>query len=230
MRPYESVNGPFSTVPGHPSGPRVHQVLALYITLEMGKMSGMRVGVLVFCIVSLWTAGLLKAQDQEAEIATKLQTRNVNVAPTLFQNKAFYDGSTFNGTRDANTSSFYFIDHVRTKNFIARTFYGSSDYWAGHFKFNADKANLNTRNVVVNATKQVETKTSATKADRDSNKESATRDYASGSREFRGRGRSQDRLDKEGEKALMGTVPLGLGGDLHQLTIDEVRQLLNKNK
>ncbi len=168
------------------------------------------------------------AQAQVQDIGLRLQTRNVNLAPTLFQNKTFLAVSPYGGTHAANVGTFYFIDHVRTKEFSTHPLYGVNKYWAGDFKYDAKTADLNSRNVIPNASKAFETKTSETKTARESDKESATRAYDTST--FKKRGASQDRLDREGPDAFKGPVPLGLQGDMHQLTIDEVRDLLNKNK
>ena len=189
----------------------------------------MRPGIMAcICLFSLAVAAV-HAQEQEADISKKLQTRNVEVARALFQNKAFLQASPYYGGRSAYINNFYFIDKVRTKDFLSRSFYGADPYWAGNFQYSTANARTSGRNVLVNSTTIVDTKTKETKADRESGKESSARAYPF-NREFLGRGRSQDRFDKEGEKALYGTVPLGLGGDLHPMTIDEVRALLNKNK
>jgi len=189
---------------------------------------GMRPGMMACICVFFLAVAAVHAQE-DSDIAKKLQTRNVDVAKVLFQNKAFLQASPYYGDRAAYVNNFYFIDRVRTKDFMARAFYGADPYWAGNFQYSTANARTTGRNVIVNATTAVDTKTSETKEARESGKVSSTRDYPF-NRDFRGRGRSQDRFDKEGEKALYGAVPLGLGGDLHPLTIDEVRALLNKNK
>ena len=181
-----------------------------------------------FCLFSC-VAFAAYAQEQEEDIAKRLQTRNANLAPTLFQNKTYITESKFNGTRSANVSTFYYIDHVRTKEFSTHPLYGVNKYWFGDSKYDTKAADLSSRNAIPNASKVFETKASETKTARESNKESATRTYAD-THEYRRRGASQDRLDREGPDAFKGPVPLGLQGDMHQLTIDEVRDLLNKSK
>ena len=44
------------------------------------------------------------------------------------------------------------------------------------------------------------------------------------------RGRSQDKLDKEKGGGSADSKPVGYGGDFKVMTIDDVRELLNKNK
>jgi hypothetical protein len=187
----------------------------------------MRTGVII--AILLLSCTILRAQEQEADIAKLLQTRNNGLAHALFQNKSFTQGSAFNGTGNASVKQFYFTDRFRPKAFSTQSFLGMKGPWAGDFKFKTDAANVNSRSTIVNATKTYGTKTSETKTASESNKESATHAYASAGA-WRGRGRSQNRFDKEGQKALQGSTPLGMQGDMHPLTIAEVRDLLNKNK
>ena len=183
----------------------------------------MRPGVFASICLFLCAAFAASAQEQP-DVARTLQTRNVNVAPVLFQNKSYLTGSTFGGTRGAEVNTFYFVDHVRTREFLTHSLYGQHKYWAGDFKYDTTTTNNNHTFAV----KPFETKTVDTKAASESGKESATKAYATG--EYRGRGKSQDRFDKEGSDAFKGPVPIGLGGDMHQMTMEEVRDLLNKNK
>ena len=186
----------------------------------------MRNGV-IFFILLLSCAGL-RAQEQEADISKKLQSRNANLASTLFQNKSFTGDGSFNGAGKANVKSFYFSQLFHPKFLSTQSFLGTKDHWAGDFKYRTDQAYIG-HNIIPNATKDYGTKTSETKPARESNKESATNTYAN-TREYRGQGRSQDRLTREGPNALQGAVPLGMQGNLHPMTIAEVRELLNKNK
>jgi hypothetical protein len=201
---------------------RRRRTLKLYTAAEMWELFSMRPG--VFIATLLLTGAALRADD----VAKMLQTRNTDLAPTLFQNKTFGTSGTFNGTGRAFVKDFYFIDRFRPRAFDTRTFFGSKDHWAGDFKFKTDAANTNSGKIIVNATKAVDTKTSETKAANESTKESATRTYANSS-EYRGRGKSQDRFDRDGPKA-QGDPTIGLQGNMHPLTIEEVRELLNKNK
>jgi hypothetical protein len=56
-----------------------------------------------------------------------------------------------------------------------------------------------------------------------------TRTASAAGRPFLGRGRSQDRLDIE-KGTPQSVKPIGYTGDLKTLSIDDVRELLNKNK
>ncbi|MGB8353280.1 MAG: hypothetical protein WCD79_05290 [Chthoniobacteraceae bacterium] len=182
----------------------------------------------VLAYLCLFFCAAIAAHAQEQDPGLKLQTRNANVAPILFQNKTYLVQAPYGGTHGANVGTFYFDDHVRTKEFSTHAASGVNKFWAGDVKYDAKTANLGTKTVIPNATKVYATKTSDTKTARESGKESATR--AATTREYRGRGVSQDRLDREGPDALKGANPVGSNGDLHPMTIDEVRTLLNKNK
>ena len=183
----------------------------------------------VLATLCLFFCAAIAAHAQEQDPGLKLQTRNANVAPTLFQNKTYLVQAPYGGTHGANVGTFYFEDHVRTKEFSTHAAPGVNKFWAGDVKYDAKTANLGTHTVIPNTTKAFATKTSPTEDARESGKESPTRAYAD-THKFVKRGLAQDRLDREGPDALRGTTPVGFQGEMHQLTIDEVRDLLNKNK
>jgi len=191
----------------------------------------MRTGILVWIFLFSCAALAVQAQEQEATLGKLLQTRNVDVAPTLFQNKSFLDGGAYGGLHSANVKSFFLGDGFRTKEFATNQFFGTNDHWSGYFKFDTKQANLNNRSTFVDASKTFETKAAPTKTAMESGKEYATRTFET--RDFRGkevRGIAQDRLDREGPMALAGPNPLPRNDTLHVMTIDEVRDLLNKGK
>lgn len=159
------------------------------------------------------------AQTQEEDVAKRLQSRNVDVAKVLYQNKSFVSGSVFGGPREANVKSFYFAEHYNPKAFLTRPFYAVKNSWSGDFKFNTSQANLDSRSLIPNAAKAVETKTSATKTAGESGKTSATQSY--NTREYRGR-------EAQNLKTLVKKQPDE--GTLEPMTMDQVRELLNKNK
>jgi len=113
--------------------------------------------------------------------------------------------------------------HVSTFNFqqksTAKEYRGTRDYSAK--EFNSQQFNQTDQPVAKNlagkksatANYSEASKTSVTRTARDQNKSQVSRDYA-GNREYREKGKSQKSLDRTNKP----------------MTIDEVRELLNKNK
>lgn len=164
----------------------------------------------LFLFVSVVTA-CAASSAQEQDPGLLLQTRNEGLAGKMFQNKSFYDGKVFQGGSTASVHDFYFPQRFDAKTFFAQDF-RSNAYWRGDVRFATKEmaTKKDTRDE-----KQVETKAAAVKDARESGKNYETRDYAN-AREFRGQGKSQKQLDAERHKK--------------QMSSDEVRTLLNKNK
>jgi hypothetical protein len=125
-------------------------------------------------------------------------------------------------TKAARTDSFYFQQKFQPKGYETKDFRTRS-HWQGDFKFSTKTA----------ATKTYETKAAPTKAApvreaREAGKSAPTRDFEPGKREAVFRGRSQDMIDQEGP--VGATKVKGWAGDLKQLSVGEVREILNKNK
>ena len=180
------------------------------------------------CLFSFPVNSAFTVFGAEGDIyAWAAQMHDANMNTTLYQDKPF-SSSKFGGSREANVNTFNFVDHVRTRSFLARIF--GVDKYRGDFQYDAQTANLGNR-VVMNGTKNFDTKIVDAKPARESGKVSAPNTKAGNQvSEFRQRGVSQDRLDKEGPNAFKGQRPVGLQGNMHPMTIDEVRTLLNTNK
>src|SRR5690606_14521922 len=114
------------------------------------------------------------------------------------------------------------------KTYRAKDYGGTKSAWTGNFRLEDKKAATTGKYEIVNVKRAIPVKSQEVSAARESDKGAATREYA-GLRPFWKRGRSQDRFDSEGgtpkdDKAV------GWTGDLKPMTIDDVRELLNKNK
>jgi hypothetical protein len=164
----------------------------------------MRRSLLVLVFLALATAGY--AQEQERKLVDRLLSPNTKLANSD-QNKKFKGGSEA-PTRSAATKSFYVSEKHLSKTFVAdRT---------------APTTSFRTRNYSTQAATVPTlspTRSYQPKQARDispsaySTKKYATRDFA-GNRPFLGQGKSQKALHAQDRP----------------LTIDEVRELLNKNK
>ena len=152
-----------------------------------------------------------RAQETEARIQ-KILHPETNSSSHL-QDKSYYGGKSFQQTGAAYTKNFYYTEHYSPKDFSTRSYYGATPYSTG--KFASHAANTKGEYEIPNAARKADTKTAETKESSDSRKDYATRDY--NAREFRGRGKSQDILDQQKK-------------DQKPMTVDQVREMLNKNK
>ena len=164
----------------------------------------MRFGLVVLVFLVFATAA--NAQEQERKLVDRLLTPNTKLANSD-QNKKFTGGLEA-PTRSAATKSFYVSEKNLSKTFVADR--------------NAPTTSFRTRNYSTQATTLPTlppTRSYQTKKARDlsgsasSTKKYATGDFA-GNRPFLGQGKSQKALHAQDRP----------------LTIDEVRELLNKNK
>src|SRR5437660_12407887 len=178
--------------------------LFLYKSLPMLQAGTMRSGLLVLAFLIFATAAY--AQEQERKLVDRLLSPNTKLANSD-QNKKFTGGLEA-PTRSAATKSFYVSEKNLSKTFVADR--------------SAPTTSFRTRNYSTHAAAVPTlppTRSYQTKQARDispsahSTKKYATRDFA-GNRPFLGQGKSQKALRAQDRS----------------LTIDEVRELLNKNK
>jgi hypothetical protein len=125
--------------------------------------------------------------------------------------------------RDARTNSFYFQQKFTPKGYEAGSF-RTKTAWDSDFKFATKDAR----------TKSFETKAAPVKAAPvkeapDAGKSAATREFYDANRTTAFKGRNQALFDKEGPAGQAKIGP-GWSGDLKTLTVDDIREILNKNK
>lgn len=178
--------------------------LFLYKPSRISQSEPMRLSLLNLAFLALATVGY--AQEQERKLVDRLLSPNTKLA-NPDQNKKFV-GGTETPTRSAATKSFYVSEKNLGKTFLADR--------------SAPTTSFRTRNYSTQAAVMptlTPTRTYQTKQARDispnaySTKKYATRDFG-GNRPFLEQGKSQKALHAQDRP----------------LTIDEVRELLNKNK
>lgn len=133
------------------------------------------------------------------------------------------------GGRKASTKEFS-TRGFSAREFSARDFAGSKPALFGKGKFDTAAAPTKGRNEIPNADAKAPTQAVAVKSTWDAGKKVDTRTASGAGREFVVKGRSQDRLDIEKNQPRGTSTPIGYTGDLKSLTIQDVRELLNKNK
>jgi len=145
------------------------------------------------------------------------------------------------GTGGARTKDFNFAQKVRTENFLTRAFSRSKSNAAADRKFATSEAKLLAKYGIPNADKDLGTKTAATKGLADGNKVAATRDLHDGKRPFLGQESKKIGTaiaPKElanwrtggGEGVIYNNGTVDRVGNLKQLSVEDVRELLNKSK
>lgn len=145
------------------------------------------------------------------------------------------------GTGGAKTKEFNFDQKVRTEGFLTRNFGGSKANAAAERKFATNAANSGGKYAIPNVDKDVGNKSATTKALWDGEKVAATQDLRDGKRQFLGPeskklGKSISSTElADWRKGGSESVSYNGGsvdriGTLKQLSIEDVRELLNKNK
>jgi hypothetical protein len=185
-----------------------------------------RVRPLIATLVLLLAALSVQAQDQERKLMERLMRPNMeqeyDTRQSRFGNRSSVE------QKSARSKGFLFQQKVNPGEYRSKAYGGTKTAWTGEFQQGTKQAATRGKYEMVNATRVVPVKTKETTDARESNKGAPTRDYAV--RPFLKRGRSQDRLDAEGGLPK-DNKPIGWTGDkLEPMTIDEVRELLNKSK
>jgi hypothetical protein len=155
-------------------------------------------------------------------------------------NRAIRGSSHSASTARAQTKEFYFDQKVRLEGYRTRGFWGSKDSTLRDAKFATIDANTRGKYEIPNARKKAETKSAAVKDAREANDTLATRNLPGGDREYLGPESKKVRRAVDPKvlanshsggtsvSSTGGTVEVG--GTLRQLSIDDVREILNKNK
>src|SRR5687768_1223349 len=142
---------------------------------------------------------------------------NPNAASFHPSNRSF-------GAKSAQSKTFYFKQSYSPKEFQAKSFTGTKNAWMGDFKFSTKEANSRGKFQVPNADRAYTVSDAGTKTARESEKAMNVRALPGGDREYLGP------ESKRIHKAVDPTKPTGWEGVMKPMTIDEVRELLNKNK
>ena len=171
------------------------------------------------------------AQQQERKLYDRIMKPDETLEFDLRKSSTI--GSRSYAAGSVRVKDFYFTQKTEPKSFRTREFHGTKSAWMGDFKFSTKEANSSGKYEIPNVGKAAETRTMRVKEARESGRTMATRELPEANREYRGsliRPRSQDRLTKQGPAAQADRTIGWQGGNLQPLTIDDVRDLLNKNK
>ena len=144
--------------------------------------------------------------------------------------KTFNVGNASTGsTRSFNTGKarvkeFNYEQKITTKSYGARAFWGAKQSAFSDQRFATRAARTTGNYEIPNAAKIADTRTAATKDAREASKTLATRDLPDGNRQYLGK--EADKM----KKPLDQNARVGWSGDLKEMSIEDLRDLLNKNK
>jgi hypothetical protein len=145
------------------------------------------------------------------------------------------------GTGGARTKEFNFQQKARADTYATRDFQNTKANTTSEKKFATGEANTRSKNTIPNVDQDVGSKAALTKELRDANKVAATQDLRDGKRPYLGpesKKLNQAMDPKElanwrtggSESVLYNNGTVERVGNLKQLSIEDVRELLNKNK
>ena len=153
-----------------------------------------------------------QAQQQERQLAQRLMEPDMKLGNDAQNKKFTADKSSVN--KKANVNAFYVQQRQNSKQFSGSRQYSAREFNSRNFEQGDQPVARNiSSQKAADWTYSASGKTADTKAARDQNKTQASRNYA-GNRPYLEKGKSQKSLSRKNRP----------------MTIDEVRELLNKNK
>lgn len=180
---------------------------------------------LTFALLFLALGTVALAQQQEEKLIDRLK-RGPNSNLTYDTNQSTFGNhsapsSKVVKTTDFNTRSFM------AREFISKPYAGSEKHsWFASLFFPAKSASTSGKYEIPNASRAYGTKDVPTKEARDAGKVSATTAFAATDLQYLKR----NRFDASIKTAPSQDKTVGYTGDLRPMSIDDVRELLNKNK
>jgi hypothetical protein len=154
------------------------------------------------------------AQDQERKLIDRILKPNTTLANSA-QNKKFTGARVAGFDKPIRSRAFYSPDKTATKTFPEGRAFTPRQFAARHFRAGDSMANISSRSQLKNNDMMIATPaaTAGTRVAPESNETTPVRQFA-GSRPFLDRGKSQKSLQAQNKP----------------LTIEQVRELLNKSK
>jgi hypothetical protein len=174
------------------------------------------------CLAALSVQAQEKKQEtkQETRIIERMQmprSEQILYADPTMKNSAegkMFDTKAFSGGKQISTREFIYEQKVRPKSFLTWLFGGTKVHSASDKKFATKEANPKGRYEIPNANTTLDQPTYQTNESVYADKKYATRDFAT--RQTEVRGTAQGSIDAQYQKSPM--------------TIEQVRELLNKNR
>jgi hypothetical protein len=165
-------------------------------------------------MLAMLFAGPLAAQQQEQRMMDRIMNPKVDQANPM-GDKTF-SGTTFSAKKFDAGGEYRGVKAARTKEYTTRKFLGIRNPWFGKKVFETDAARELTKYVL--SDKEFASRAVEPKAAPEEGREALQFDGEIDARQFLGRGKSQTALN---QRYSQGSTPLSL---------DEVRELLNRNR
>ena len=184
--------------------------------------------------------------DREAELLVVDKYKAFNLGSTVKGSSRSY------GTGSANVKEFNYEQKVRTKSYAARDFWGAKPSAFTDQRFATRAARTSGNYEIPGATKKAETKTASTKAAREADLAMEVRTLSDGSRQYLGKEKKKMETPLDPREAAkwqgssgMATAggeigestggrkyvtPVEQFGQMKEISIQDLRELLNKNK
>ena len=157
-----------------------------------------------------------QAQKQERKLIDRVLKPDLTLSHPMGK-KSFANAPSFRGKQYSGKRG-YLVKKFPSKSFRTRTpWYASRRHFARDSRYDTSSANTDSDRVIQNADRSVAQEQYATSERSAARKRASLDTRWQGTRPFRVRGTKQDSLDRQ-------------NAELGKLTIDQVREILNRNK
>jgi hypothetical protein len=164
------------------------------------------------CLLVLMSLSCVHAQDQESKLVDRLLRPDITLGNSAQNKKFIADGASIN--KKASVGTFYLRKKSNSKSFAGTRDFSAGQFNSQSFQGTRDAPGISSRQAIGNFRPAYATRTARGPRDApQSDKRIASRSYAE-NRPFLNQGKSQKSLNRQ-------NAPL---------TIEQVRELLNKNK
>jgi hypothetical protein len=167
---------------------------------------------LAACLLVLVALSCVRAQDQERKLVDRLLRPDMTLGNNAQNKKFIADGASIN--KQATVGTFYVQEKSNSKSFSGTRDFSARQFSSQSFHGTRSASGISSQQAIGNSRSAYATRTARGVRDApQSGKKVASRSYA-GNRPFLDRGKSQKALNRQNPP----------------LTIEQVRELLNKNK
>jgi hypothetical protein len=167
--------------------------------------------VLIPFLVLLVAFSFARAQDQESKLVERLLRPDMTLQNTAQNKKFIADGPSIN--KKATVGTFYFQQKSNSKSFSNTREFSAREFNSRSFQGTRAASSISSQQPIGNSQPNYSTRTTRVRDAHDADKAATSRAFA-GNRPFLGQGKSQKALSRK-------NAPF---------TIEQVRELLNKNK
>jgi hypothetical protein len=162
-------------------------------------------------LVLLVAFSFARAQDQESKLVERLLRPDMTLQNTAQNKKFIADGPSIN--KKATVGTFYFQQKSNSKSFSNTREFSAREFNSRSFQGTRAASSVSSQQPIKNSQPSYSTRTARVRDAHDADKAATSQAFA-GNRSFLGQGKSQKALNRK-------NAPF---------TIEQVRELLNKNK